>query len=173
MYDFHNSTDTLKFWTEKWAINKTFLFFIRLWWNLVKLWYPCVHVLQLHQVPSKSDEKQKSFINSTFNGCVVHLGSVKGQVDSACQKMKICFFNSDKYSIKKGVTNNAFLLVTIHLSSCLLFCHHAKLGIFCYIKCVAKKWWYFFVTYLWLSNLINLVLARFALHRHHLSKVFE
>ena len=22
MYDFHNSTDTLKFWTEKWAINK-------------------------------------------------------------------------------------------------------------------------------------------------------
>ena len=37
MYDFHNSTDTLKFWTEKWAINKTFLFFIQLWWNLVKL----------------------------------------------------------------------------------------------------------------------------------------
>ena len=37
MYDFHNSTDTLKFWTEKWAINKTFLFFIRIWWNLVKL----------------------------------------------------------------------------------------------------------------------------------------
>ena len=28
MYDFHNSTDTLKFWTEKWAFNKTFLFFI-------------------------------------------------------------------------------------------------------------------------------------------------
>ena len=27
MYDFHNSTDTLKFWTEKRAINKTFLFF--------------------------------------------------------------------------------------------------------------------------------------------------
>ena len=26
MYDFHNSTDTLKFWTEKWAINKTFVF---------------------------------------------------------------------------------------------------------------------------------------------------
>ena len=37
MYDFHNSTDTLKFWTEKWAINKTFLFFISFWWNLVKL----------------------------------------------------------------------------------------------------------------------------------------
>ena len=28
MYDFHDSTDTLKFWTEKRAINKTFLFFI-------------------------------------------------------------------------------------------------------------------------------------------------
>ena len=27
MYDFHNSTDTLKFWTEKWAINKTFFVF--------------------------------------------------------------------------------------------------------------------------------------------------
>ena len=37
MYDFHNATDTLKFWTEKRAINKTFLFFIRFWWNLVKL----------------------------------------------------------------------------------------------------------------------------------------
>ena len=29
MYDFHNSTDTLKFGTEKQAINKTFLFFLR------------------------------------------------------------------------------------------------------------------------------------------------
>ena len=29
MYDFHNSTDTLKFWTEKVAIKKTFLIFIR------------------------------------------------------------------------------------------------------------------------------------------------
>ena len=28
MYDFHDSTDTLKFWTEKRATNKTFLFFI-------------------------------------------------------------------------------------------------------------------------------------------------
>ena len=35
MYNFHDSTDTLKFWTEKWAINKTFLFFIPIWWNLV------------------------------------------------------------------------------------------------------------------------------------------
>ena len=26
MYEFHDSTDTLKFWTEKWAINKTFFF---------------------------------------------------------------------------------------------------------------------------------------------------
>ena len=37
MYDFHNSTDTLKFWSETQAINKTFLFFIWFWWNLVKL----------------------------------------------------------------------------------------------------------------------------------------
>ena len=37
MYNFHNSTDTLKFWTEKWAIKKTFLYFIWFWWNLVKL----------------------------------------------------------------------------------------------------------------------------------------
>ena len=27
MYDFHNSTDTFKFWTEKWAIHKTFFVF--------------------------------------------------------------------------------------------------------------------------------------------------
>ena len=38
MYDFHDSTDALKFWTEKWAINKTFLFFIWFWWKLVKLY---------------------------------------------------------------------------------------------------------------------------------------
>ena len=37
MYDFHNSTDTLKFWTETWAFNKTFMFFIRFWWNLVHM----------------------------------------------------------------------------------------------------------------------------------------
>ena len=65
MYDFHDSTDTLKFWIEKRAIIKTFLFFIWFWWNLAKLYsYPCV--LQFHQVSSKSDEKQKSFINSPF-----------------------------------------------------------------------------------------------------------
>ena len=37
MYNFHDSTDTLKFWTEKWSTNKTFLFFIWFLWNLVKL----------------------------------------------------------------------------------------------------------------------------------------
>ena len=37
MYDFHDSTDTLKFWTEKRAINKKQLYFIQFWWNLVKL----------------------------------------------------------------------------------------------------------------------------------------
>ena len=33
MYDFHDSTDTLKFSTEKWAINKTFSFFIEFDFN--------------------------------------------------------------------------------------------------------------------------------------------
>ena len=64
MYDFHDSTDTLKFWTEKRAINKVFLFssdFDETWWSFR---YPCV--LQFHQVSSKSDEKQKRFINSPF-----------------------------------------------------------------------------------------------------------
>ena len=34
---YRNFTDTLKFWTEKRAINKTFLFFNWFWWNWVKL----------------------------------------------------------------------------------------------------------------------------------------
>ena len=50
MYDFHDSIDTLKFWTEKLATNKTFLF------N-----YPCV--LQFHQNQMKN---KKVFINSPF-----------------------------------------------------------------------------------------------------------
>ena len=59
MYDFHDYTDTLKFWTEKWAINKTFLFlsdFDETWQNCSTHGY-----LQLHQLSSKSDEKQKVF----------------------------------------------------------------------------------------------------------------
>ena len=55
MYDFLNSTDTLKSWTEKWAINKTFCFssdFDETWWSCS---IQCV--LQFHQVSSKSDEK--------------------------------------------------------------------------------------------------------------------
>ena len=40
MYDFHDSTDTLKFWTEKRAINKTFFCFSsdfdETWWNCSK-----------------------------------------------------------------------------------------------------------------------------------------
>ena len=40
MYDFHNSTDTFKFWTEKRAINKTFVFFLP---NLMKLGEIVVH----------------------------------------------------------------------------------------------------------------------------------
>ena len=64
MYDFHDSTDTLKFLTEKRAINKTFCFssdFDETWCSCC---YPCV--LQFYQVSSKLDEKQKSFINSLF-----------------------------------------------------------------------------------------------------------
>ena len=41
MYDFHNSSDTLKFSTERWAINKTFLFFHLI---LMKLGEVVVHI---------------------------------------------------------------------------------------------------------------------------------
>ena len=61
----HSATDTLKFWTEKWAINENFFCFSsdfdETWWRCS---YPCV--LQVHQVFSKSDSKQKCFINSPF-----------------------------------------------------------------------------------------------------------
>ena len=60
MYDFHDSTDSLKFCTEKRAINKTCLFS-----SDCSCSYP--GVLQFHQVSSKSDEKQKSFNNSPFS----------------------------------------------------------------------------------------------------------
>ena len=64
MYDFHDSTDTLKFWTENGLLIKLFCFssdFDETWWSCS---YSCV--LQFHQVASKSDEKQKSFTNSLF-----------------------------------------------------------------------------------------------------------
>ena len=41
MYDFHNSTDTLEFWTEKRAIDKTFLVFYLI---LMKLGEIVVHM---------------------------------------------------------------------------------------------------------------------------------
>ena len=59
MYDFHDSTDTLKFRTEKRVFHPI----------LMKFGEIVVHtqwLLQLHQVSSKSDEKEKSFINSPF-----------------------------------------------------------------------------------------------------------
>ena len=59
MYDFHDSTDTLKFWTQKRAINKTFLFSIDFDETWLSCSYPCV--LQFHQVSSKSDEKKKYY----------------------------------------------------------------------------------------------------------------
>ena len=60
MYDFQASTDTLKFWAEKRAINKTFFVFHPI---LIKLGeVGSTHfVLQFHQVSSKSDEEQKKF----------------------------------------------------------------------------------------------------------------
>ena len=42
MYDFHDSTDTLKFWTEKGAINKTFFVFHLI---LIKLGEVVVHIV--------------------------------------------------------------------------------------------------------------------------------
>ena len=63
MYDFQNSTDILKFWTEKRAIGKTFFVFYPILMKLGKVIvssYPCE--LQFHQVSSKSDEKQKKVL---------------------------------------------------------------------------------------------------------------
>ena len=65
MYDFHDSTDTLKFRTEKWAINKTFFVFHLILMKLGEV--VVIHVYyNFTRFVSKSDEKQKSFINSPF-----------------------------------------------------------------------------------------------------------
>ena len=56
MYDFHDSADTLKFLTEKRAINKTFFHLILM--KLGEVVVTNASVLQFHQVASKSDEKQ-------------------------------------------------------------------------------------------------------------------
>ena len=61
MYDFHNSTDTLKSWTEKMAINKTFVVFHPILMKLGEVVATYPWVLQFHQVSTKSDEKQKTF----------------------------------------------------------------------------------------------------------------
>ena len=54
MYDFHDSTDNLKFWTEKLSCLSSD--FDETWWSCS---YACVQ--QFHQDSSKSDEKQKKF----------------------------------------------------------------------------------------------------------------
>ena len=64
MYNFYDSTDTLKFWTENRATYfkiKLFLFFIWFWLNLTcwRCSYPCV--LQFHQVFIKIGWKTKKF----------------------------------------------------------------------------------------------------------------
>ena len=56
----------------KWDLNKTFFVFHPI---LMKLGEVSSGIL--HQVSSKLDEKQKSFVNKPFNGCVVHLASVR------------------------------------------------------------------------------------------------
>ena len=43
MYNFHNSTDTLKFWTEKWAITKTFFVFHPILMKLNEVVVPIVY----------------------------------------------------------------------------------------------------------------------------------
>ena len=65
MYNFHDSTDTLKFWTEKQAINKTFFVFHPI---LMKLGEIVLHMgnyksTKFHQYQM---ENKKSFINSLF-----------------------------------------------------------------------------------------------------------
>ena len=52
------------------VLDKTFLFFIRFCWILVKLLVLQIDILQHRQVSTKSDEKQKCLICSTntFNG---------------------------------------------------------------------------------------------------------
>ena len=65
MYYFHNSTDTLKFWTEKRAIIKLFCFssdFDETWWSCSTHF-----VLQFHQISSKLDEKQKVLLIARFS----------------------------------------------------------------------------------------------------------
>ena len=53
-----------------------------------------MHVPQLHQVSSKSDEKQKSFINSSqFNGCVIRLGSAKVLLRDTLEFGLLCQFS--------------------------------------------------------------------------------
>ena len=65
MYDFHDSTDTLKFWTEKWAINKKIFVFHLILMKLVEV--VVIHVY--YNLPSFIKigwKNKKSFINSPF-----------------------------------------------------------------------------------------------------------
>ena len=50
MYDFHDSTDTLKFWTEKRAINKRFFVFHLILMKLGEVVVIHVYILQFHKV---------------------------------------------------------------------------------------------------------------------------
>ena len=63
MYDFHNSTDTLKFRTEKWAIKKTFFVFHLILTELGEVVVTHVYYssTKLHQNRMKN---KKSVINS-------------------------------------------------------------------------------------------------------------
>ena len=59
MYDFRNSTDTLKFWTEKWAINKKkFVFHLILMkLNEVVVIHVCYNFTKFNQNQMKNKKK--------------------------------------------------------------------------------------------------------------------
>ena len=65
MYDFHDSTDTLKFFTEKWAINKPFFVFHLILMKLgeVVVNHVYYNFTKFHQNRMKN---KKRFINSPF-----------------------------------------------------------------------------------------------------------
>ena len=106
----------------KQAIIKTFLFFIRFWWNLVKLWYSAV--LQLHPVSSKTDEKQKSFINSPFffsefQTVIRIVKIVHSAIDSfsiSICNIRILVFTTDHYALYTRLKSETQPRLVLHNS---------------------------------------------------------
>ena len=95
---------------------------------MMKLGEVVVHIVKCHQVSSKSDEKQKSFINSPINGCVDRQGLVKGQVNLAKVKTilylsKTLFYLSKKFYIysERNVEIALFISYTFIIIKLLYF----------------------------------------------------